>query len=154
MLSTYRNVNASCGFSSRKSSSVMTRSSSGTAFPCSPEATGRQPKVRTLPYPAPRVIFCVQGAISPLLANIYLHYVLDLWALRWRQREATGDMIIVRYADDFIVGFQHESDARRFLDEMRERLVVLRHEIRRLFLLNLLTQHGHLGSILASATIK
>jgi RNA-directed DNA polymerase len=64
-----------------------------------------------------------QGAvISPLLANIYLHYALDLWAMRWRRREATGDMIIVRYADDFIVGFQHESDARRFLDEMRERL--------------------------------
>lgn len=64
-----------------------------------------------------------QGSvISPLLANVYLHYVLDLWANRWRRREATGDMIIVRYADDFIVGFQHESDARRFLDEMRERL--------------------------------
>jgi group II intron reverse transcriptase/maturase len=64
-----------------------------------------------------------QGAvISPLLANIYLHYVLDLWAECWRRRKATGDMIIVRYADDFIVGFQHESDARRFLDEMRERL--------------------------------
>jgi RNA-directed DNA polymerase len=64
-----------------------------------------------------------QGSvISPLLANIYLHYALDLWAVRWRQREATGDMIIVRYADDFIIGFQHESDARRFLDEMRERL--------------------------------
>jgi RNA-directed DNA polymerase len=64
-----------------------------------------------------------QGAvISPLLANIYLHYVLDLWANRWRQRDATGDMIIVRYANDFIIGFQHESDARRFLDEMRERL--------------------------------
>jgi RNA-directed DNA polymerase len=64
-----------------------------------------------------------QGSvISPLLANIYLHYTLDLWAVRWRRREATGDMIIVRYADDFIVGFQHERDARRFLDEMRERL--------------------------------
>src|SRR5271170_5601282 len=64
-----------------------------------------------------------QGAvISPLLANVYLHYVLDLWAERWRRREATGDMIIVRYADDFIVGFQHEEDARRFLDTMRERL--------------------------------
>jgi RNA-directed DNA polymerase len=64
-----------------------------------------------------------QGSvISPLLANIYLHYALDLWALRWRRREATGDMIIVRYADDFIVGFQHETDARRFLDEMRARL--------------------------------
>ena len=65
-----------------------------------------------------------QGSvISPLLANIYLHYTLDLWAVRrWRQREATGDMIFVRYADDFIVGFQHERDACRFLDEMRERL--------------------------------
>src|SRR6266571_1767797 len=64
-----------------------------------------------------------QGAvISPLLANIYLHYALDLWVERWRQHEATGDMIIVRYADDFIVGFQHETDAQRFLDEMRTRL--------------------------------
>ncbi|HKU08744.1 MAG TPA: group II intron reverse transcriptase/maturase [Bradyrhizobium sp.] len=64
-----------------------------------------------------------QGAvISPLLANIYLHYVLDLWADSWRRHEATGDMIIVRYADDFIVGFQHEADARRFLDEMRKRV--------------------------------
>ena len=64
-----------------------------------------------------------QGSvISPLLANIYLHYALDLWAERWRRREATGDMIIVRYADDFIVGFQHEADARCFLDEMRKRL--------------------------------
>jgi RNA-directed DNA polymerase len=63
-----------------------------------------------------------QGAvISPLLANIYLHYVLDLWAERWRRREATGDMIIVRYADDFIVGFQHEADARRFWEDMRKR---------------------------------
>jgi hypothetical protein len=64
-----------------------------------------------------------QGSvISPLLANIYLHYTIDLWAARWRQHMATGDMIIVRYADDFIVGFQHESDAERFRDEMCERL--------------------------------
>jgi RNA-directed DNA polymerase len=64
-----------------------------------------------------------QGSvISPLLANIYLHYALDLWAARWRRRTVTGDMIIVRYADDFIVGFQHESDAQRFLNEMRERV--------------------------------
>jgi len=64
-----------------------------------------------------------QGSvISPLLANIYLHYTFDLWAERWRRREATGDMIIVRYADDIVVGFQHESDARRFWDAMRERL--------------------------------
>jgi len=63
-----------------------------------------------------------QGSvISPLLANVYLHYVFDLWAERWRRREAAGDMIMVRYADDIIVGFQRESDARRFWDEMRER---------------------------------
>jgi len=59
---------------------------------------------------------------SPLLANVYLHYVFDLWANRWRQREATGDMIIVRYADDIVVGFEHEADARRFWEAMRERL--------------------------------
>ena len=64
-----------------------------------------------------------QGSvISPLLANVYLHYVFDLWAERWRRREATGDMIMVRYADDTVVGFQHESDARRFWDAMRDRL--------------------------------
>ena len=60
--------------------------------------------------------------VSPLLANVYLHYVFDLWAERWRRREATGDMIIVRYADDIVVGFEHEADARRFLDAMRARL--------------------------------
>ena len=64
-----------------------------------------------------------QGSvISPLLSNIYLHYVFDLWAERWRRREATGDMIMVRYADDTVVGFQHENDARRFRDAMRDRL--------------------------------
>jgi RNA-directed DNA polymerase len=64
-----------------------------------------------------------QGSvISPLLANVYLHYVLDLWAERWRRREADGDMIIVRYADDLVVGFEHEADARRFRDAMRVRL--------------------------------
>jgi RNA-directed DNA polymerase len=64
-----------------------------------------------------------QGSvISPLLANVYLHYTFDLWAERWRRREATGDMIIVRYADDLVGGFEHESDARRFWDAMRERL--------------------------------
>src|ERR1700693_5543521 len=64
-----------------------------------------------------------QGSvISPLLSNVYLYYAFDLWAHRWRKREATGDMIIVRYADDIIVGFQHEADARRFWEAMRERL--------------------------------
>jgi RNA-directed DNA polymerase len=64
-----------------------------------------------------------QGSvISPLLANVYLHYTFDLWAQHWRRREATGDVIIVRFADDIVVGFEHESDALRFWDEMRERL--------------------------------
>ena len=63
-----------------------------------------------------------QGSvISPLLANVYLHYVFDLWADRWRRREAKGDMVIVRYADDIVVGFQYETDARRFWDDMRRR---------------------------------
>ncbi len=63
-----------------------------------------------------------QGAsISPLLANVYLHYVLDLWAQNWRTRHARGDVIIVRFADAFAVGFQHESDARRFHAELRDR---------------------------------
>ena len=56
--------------------------------------------------------------ISPLLANIYLHYSFDIWAERWRRREASGDVIIVRYADDIVIGFEHETDARRFWDEM------------------------------------
>jgi RNA-directed DNA polymerase len=64
-----------------------------------------------------------QGAtISPLLANIYLHYVLDLWTQQWRQRHARGDVVIVRYADDFAVGFQYHADATRFLGELRERV--------------------------------
>jgi group II intron reverse transcriptase/maturase len=63
-----------------------------------------------------------QGAsVSPLLANVYLHYVLDLWVDWWRHRHARGDVIVVRWADDFIVGFEHEGDARRFLVELRER---------------------------------
>lgn len=63
-----------------------------------------------------------QGAsASPLLANVYLHYVLDLWADYWRHRCAHGDVIIVRWADDFIVGFEHRDDAERFLDELRGR---------------------------------
>jgi group II intron reverse transcriptase/maturase len=60
--------------------------------------------------------------ISPLLANIYLHYSFDLWAERWRRREATGNVILVRYADDIVIGFENETDARRFWEAMRERL--------------------------------
>jgi len=63
-----------------------------------------------------------QGAsVSPLLANVYLHYVLDLWAEQWRGRHAHGDVVIVRWADDFIVGFEHREDAERFLADLRER---------------------------------
>ena len=64
-----------------------------------------------------------QGAtISPLLANIYLHYVFDLWIQHWRKKQAHGDVIVTRYADDFIVGFQIPSDATQFLKELRERM--------------------------------
>jgi group II intron reverse transcriptase/maturase len=64
-----------------------------------------------------------QGSvISPFLANVYLHYVLDLWVDQWRKRHARGSVIIVRYADDFVMGFQHRSDAERCLRELRKRL--------------------------------
>jgi group II intron reverse transcriptase/maturase len=64
-----------------------------------------------------------QGAtISPLLANVYLHYVFDLWVQQWRKREARGEVIVVRYADDFVMGFQHEADAARFRAALQRRL--------------------------------
>ena len=63
-----------------------------------------------------------QGAsVSTLLANIYLHYVFDLWARQWKQRYARGDMVVVRFADDVVMGFQHRDDAERFLADLRER---------------------------------
>lgn len=61
------------------------------------------------------------GSISPLLANIYLHYVFDLWVRRWRKTQSRGDMVVVRYADDFIVGFEHRGESERFLAELKER---------------------------------
>jgi len=61
------------------------------------------------------------GSISPLLANIYLHYVFDLWVQRWRRTQARGDVVVVRFADDFVVGFEHREEAERFLAELRER---------------------------------
>lgn len=64
-----------------------------------------------------------QGAVvSPLLANIYLHYVFDLWAKWWRKHHARGNVILVRYADDIVAGFEHEADAKRFLADMRQRM--------------------------------
>jgi RNA-directed DNA polymerase len=62
------------------------------------------------------------GSISPLLANIYLHYVLDLWIEQWRNTQAKGDVLFVRFADDFVAGFQHRKEAERLLEELRERL--------------------------------
>ena len=65
-----------------------------------------------------------QGAVvSPLLANIYLHYVLDLWVHLWRKKQAVGDVIFVRYMDDFVVGFQNRTEAERFREILRERLL-------------------------------
>jgi group II intron reverse transcriptase/maturase len=61
------------------------------------------------------------GSASPLLANIYLHYAFDLWAQAWRRKQAHGDVIVVRYADDIVVGFQNEADAKRFREELTER---------------------------------
>ena len=64
-----------------------------------------------------------QGAvISPLLANVYLHYVFDLWVEAWRRKAASGEMVFVRYADDLVVGFEQREDAERFLREFRKRL--------------------------------
>jgi RNA-directed DNA polymerase len=71
-----------------------------------------------------------QGAsVSPLLANVYLHYVFDLWAHWWRRRYARGDVIIVRFADDFTVGFEYQEDAQRFLHDLRERFAKFRLEL-------------------------
>jgi group II intron reverse transcriptase/maturase len=61
------------------------------------------------------------GSISPLLANVYLHYVFDLWVQRWRKKQAQGDVVVVRFADDFAVGFEHRREAERFLADLRER---------------------------------
>ncbi|PYT23386.1 MAG: hypothetical protein DMG58_28220 [Acidobacteria bacterium] len=69
-----------------------------------------------------QVIFCVRGVISPILANLYLHYVLDDWVAAWRKKAARGEMIIVRYADDEVLGFQYREDAERLLEQLRDRL--------------------------------
>src|SRR6202035_3887651 len=64
-----------------------------------------------------------QGAVvSPLIANVYLHYVFELWADIWRRKVAKGEVVVVRYADDLVMGFQHRTEAERFLKEFRERL--------------------------------
>src|SRR5271167_920928 len=60
------------------------------------------------------------GSASPLLANVYLHYVFDLWVQAWRQKRAHGDVIVVRFADDIVVGFDSQADAKRFQAELTE----------------------------------
>ena len=71
-----------------------------------------------------------QGAsASPLLANVYLHYVFDRWARQWRRRHTCGDMIVVRFADDFVAGFQNLGDARQFLNDLRERFAKFNLEL-------------------------
>ena len=71
-----------------------------------------------------------QGAvISPLLANVYLHYVFDLWVEAWRRKVASGEMVFVRYADDLVVGFEQREDAERFLKEFRKRLATFALEL-------------------------
>ena len=68
------------------------------------------------------ITFCVRGVVSPTLANIYLHYTFDLWADQWRRHHARGNVVLVRYADDTVAGFEYETDAKRFLADLRERL--------------------------------
>jgi len=60
--------------------------------------------------------------ISPLLANVYLHYAFDLWVKHWRKHQATGDTVVVRYADDIVAGFENRADVERFLSEWKERM--------------------------------
>jgi hypothetical protein len=83
-------------------------------------------RTRFPPKPQPtvklKVIFCVRGVISPILANLYLHHVLDLWVEAWRKKVARGEVIIVRYADDAVLGFEYREEAERFLEQLRERL--------------------------------
>jgi Reverse transcriptase (RNA-dependent DNA polymerase) len=76
-----------------------------------------------------KVCHIVGGVVSPLLANVYLHYVFDLWVEAWRKKAAVGDVIVVRYADNVVLGFQYRTDAERFLRDFRERLVTFGLEL-------------------------
>ena len=69
------------------------------------------------------------GSISPLLANVYMHYAFDLWVTAWRKDVARGEVYFVRYVDDFVVCFRYEDDARRFLEALKERLAAFHLEL-------------------------
>src|SRR6185437_363222 len=71
-----------------------------------------------------KVRFCVRGVASPFLANVYLHYIHDVWVQVWRKRHASGDTLTVRYADDSVAGFQYHSEAVQFLQDLTKRLAV------------------------------
>src|SRR6185437_7576613 len=88
-----------------------------------PPVGGPLPKRGASDPAAPReVVDSVGGEASPLLANIYLHYALDLWVQQWRKRHARGEMYIVRYADDFVMGFQNEQDAHAMREALATRI--------------------------------
>src|SRR4051794_447940 len=70
----------------------------------------------------PQVIFCVRGVLSPLLANVFLHYIVDLWVHQWRRQQAAGQIIVCRYADDLVLGCQHEADGKKLLVALKDRL--------------------------------
>src|SRR4029453_5090476 len=118
------NVNGSSDYWSRRYWSLTMRSLSGirSQLRPTPLITTSRRNPPSLGHQNTQVIFCVQGVASPLLANIFLHHVYDQWAHQWRQRCATGDVIVVRYADDSIVGFEHQHEAEQFLADLKARL--------------------------------
>src|SRR6267143_4354855 len=87
------------------------------------EAQYREPRSPTPHYSLKfEITFCVRGVASPLLANVYLHYVFDLWVQAWRQKRARGEVIVVRFADDIVVGFNSPAEADQFRAELTERM--------------------------------
>src|SRR5467141_2030303 len=101
----------------------MTKSSFDTPSPCLPaQPTARRPTMQTPLQPGPKVIFCVRGAISPLLSNIFLHVVLDRWFEDEVRPRMAGDATLVRFADDFVMTFETHHDAKRVLEVLGKRL--------------------------------
>src|SRR5258705_6932918 len=101
----------------------MTKSSFDTPSPCLPaQPTARRPTMQTPLQPGPKVIFCVRGAISPLLSNIFLHVVLDRWFEDEVSPRMAGDASLVRFADDFVMTFETHHDAKRVLEVLGKRL--------------------------------
>src|ERR1700730_7133888 len=112
------NASESSALWSKKSSWGKTISRFATVSPFLRAHRHRAVRLR----PATQISFCVRSVASPLLANIYLHYAFDLWVRHWRKHHATGDVIIVRYADDIVAGFENRADAERFLQDWKDRL--------------------------------